>query len=73
MLGREINLPIDLLFGRPPNEQVEAVDDYVEMLEKRLENVYELARIGTRVASDRMKKRYDVCVSEETFEARDLV
>ena len=69
MFGREINLPIDLLFGRPPHEQVETV----ETLEKRLENVYDFARIRTRVASDRMKKRYDVRASEETFEAGDLV
>ena len=56
MFGREVNLPLDLLFGRPPNEKVKSLDDYVEMLEKRLENVYEFARIRTRVASDRMKK-----------------
>ena len=60
MFGREVNLPLDLLFGKPPNEKVKSVDDYVEMLEKRLENVYEFGRIRTRVASDRMKKRYDV-------------
>ena len=41
MFGREINLPIDLLFRRYPHEQVETVDDYVEKLEKRLENVYD--------------------------------
>ena len=56
MFGREVNLPLDLLFGKPPNEKVKSVDDYVEMLEKRLENVYEFARIRTRVANDRMKK-----------------
>ena len=56
MFGREVNLPLDLLFGRPPNKKVKSLDDYVEMLEKRLENVYEFARIRTRVASDRMKK-----------------
>ena len=73
MFGRELNLPIDLLFGRPPNERVESVDDYVETLEKRLENVYEFARIRTRVASDRMKKQYDVCASDDIFKAGDLV
>ena len=73
MFGREVNLPLDLLFGRPPNEKVKSVDDYVEMLEKRLENVYEFARIRTRVASDRMKRRYDVGASDDTFKAGDLV
>ena len=47
MFGCEVNLPLDLLFGRPPNGKVKSVDDYVEMLEKRLENVYEFARIRT--------------------------
>jgi transposase InsO family protein len=73
MFGRELNLPIDLLFGRPPNERVESIDDYVEALEKRLENVYEFARIRTRIASDRMKKRYDVCASDEVFKVGELV
>ena len=49
MFGRELDLPFYLLFGRPPNEKVKSVDDYVETLEKRLENVYEFARIRTRV------------------------
>ena len=73
MFGREVNLPLDLLFGRPPNEKVKSVDDYVEMLEKRLENVYEFARIRTRVASDRMRKRYDMGASDDTFKVGDLV
>ena len=73
MFGREVNLPLDLLFGRPPNEKVKSLDDYVEMLEKTLENVYEFARIRTRVASDRMKKRYEVGASDDTFKAGDLV
>ena len=66
MFGREVNLPLDLLFGRPPNEKVKSLDDYVEMLEKRLENVYEFARIRTRVASDRMKKNNTTWVHRMT-------
>ena len=34
MFGREVNLPLDLLFGRPPNEKVKSVDDYVDVGEK---------------------------------------
>ena len=49
MFGRELDLPLDLLFGRSANAKVKSVDNYVETLEKRLENVYKFARIRTRV------------------------
>lgn len=50
MFGREVNLPVDLLYGRPPGGQkFETVEDYVDQLWKRMENVHEYARMRIRV------------------------
>ena len=74
MFGREVNLPVDLLYGRPPDEQkFETVEDYVDQLRNRMENVHEYARMRIRIASDRMKRRYDVGSTRETFKFGDAV
>ena len=39
MMGREISLPIDLLFGNPPNESYSMFEtDYIQVLQGRLQN-----------------------------------
>ena len=74
MFGREVNLPVDLLYGRPPDEQkFETVEDYVDQLRNRMENVHEYARMRIRIASDRMKRRYDVGSTRKTFKCGDAV
>ena len=73
MFGRELNLPIDLLYGRPPREKVSNIDDYLSNLQRRMENVHEFARIRMRVASDKMKKRYDASATRIVFEPDELV
>ena len=58
---REIQLPVDLLFGCPPNEAVQ--DDcnvlYVIALRDQLQNVHEIAHDNMSEASQRQKKGYD--------------
>ena len=74
MFGREVNLPVDLLYGRPPDEhKFETVEDYVDQLRNRMKNVHEYARMRIRIASDRMKRRYDVGSTRETFKCGDAV
>ena len=74
MFGREVNVPIDLLFGRPPgSKETETVDHHVDQLETRMENVNEFARTRIRIASDRMKRRYDVGSTTEKFQCGDAV
>ena len=74
MFGREVNLPVDLLYGHPPDEQkFETVEDYVDQLRNRMEKVHEYARMRIRIASDRMKRRYDVGSTRETFNCGDAV
>ena len=59
MLGRDLRLPIDLLFGRPDQEPSSSISAYGESLEARLEQIHEFARDHLRLISDRMKERYD--------------
>lgn len=74
MFGRELNLPIDLLYGRPPIQQPPVdMDDYVSKLRKRLESTQEFARTRMRIASDRMKRRYDVGTTNDIFQPGDAV
>ena len=73
MFGRELNLPIDLLYGRPPSEKNMDTYDYVSNLKRRMANVHEFARIRMQVASDRMKRKYDIQASKDVFEVDELV
>ena len=74
MFGREVKFPIDLLYCRPPEPVLPStVDDYVSNLRGKLEEIHEFARIRMRVASDRMKLRYDVGTTKAVFSEGDAV
>ena len=60
MLGREVNLPIDLMFGRPEEEPAPTATDYANTLQNRLERVHNFARAHMQAKVDRMKQRYDL-------------
>ena len=59
MLGRELKLPIDLLFGRPEEEPVQAAVEYTRTLQERMERVHQFARTQSQEMSSKMKERYD--------------
>ena len=65
MLGRDLRLPIDLVFGRPEDEMPNTTTIFSEELGKRPEQVHEFARANLKVATDRMKERYD-SMAEDT-------
>ena len=44
MLGRELKMPIDLMFGRPEDEPPQTATNYASVLQERLERVHEFAR-----------------------------
>ena len=56
MLGRELKLPVDLIFGRPEEEILQTPVEYVLTLQERLERVHGFARAHLREMS---KDRYD--------------
>ena len=60
MFGREIELPIDLLYGEPPaDEENSTYNYYVESLQQKLWDLHEKARLEMINASNRQKKTYD--------------
>ena len=65
MLGWDLQLPIDLLFGHPEDETPTTTTIFSEELGKRLEQVHEFACANLKVATDSMKERYD-SMAEDT-------
>jgi RNase H-like domain found in reverse transcriptase/Reverse transcriptase (RNA-dependent DNA polymerase)/Integrase zinc binding domain/Integrase core domain/gag-polyprotein putative aspartyl protease len=72
IFGRELRLPVDLMFGHPVERPVQ-VDDYCSQLASRLEAIHNAARDRLRLESDRMKTRYDVRANSAGFQAGDYV
>ncbi len=44
MLGQNLKLPVDLLYGRPEEERTEHLTSYARELQQKLERVHEFAR-----------------------------
>jgi transposase InsO family protein len=58
VFGRELRLPSDLLFGAPPDKEHPTIDHAADLVD-RLHNIHNYARKHLKLASDRMKTRYD--------------
>ena len=59
MFGRDLKLPIDILYGRPETEHAQHTTSYALKLQDRLEKVHHFARQHLQVMSNRMKRHYD--------------
>ncbi|GFX93540.1 retrovirus-related Pol polyprotein from transposon 412 [Trichonephila clavipes] len=58
LFGRDLRLPADLLFSRPPDAPL-APEEYIEKLQARIEEMHHLPRERIGMASEKMKIRYD--------------
>ncbi|KAF8778512.1 Retrovirus-related Pol polyprotein like [Argiope bruennichi] len=72
LFGRELRLPCDLLFGRPPDVP-SSPEEYVHELQERLESVHEFARNRIDIATEKMKTRYDTRATGHEFHEGDKV
>ena len=61
MMGREQNLPLDIMFCSPPRHDARyaCATEYVEWLRRGIQKAHEYARAHTRVAASRQKRNYD--------------
>ena len=61
MQGREVMLPVDLLFGKPePKRDGVGMTEHAQKLRERLERVHKFAREHLKIStSDQQKKNYD--------------
>ncbi len=75
--GSEIRLPVDLLLGNPemtnPEMDRNYGSDYVTDLEQNILQIHEFARTRLNLASDAMKRNYDVKTSYTAYHEGDAV
>ncbi|CAG2252698.1 unnamed protein product [Mytilus edulis] len=75
MFGREIELPIDLIYG--PHPQTENITDcsneYLEKLQSNIFRVHNLARDKNDCSSDRQKRQYDHKINARKYSVGDVV
>ena len=74
MLGREVNLPIDVLYPKPANEDNHiTTSDYVTNMRTKMENCHALARECLGRSAERQKRNYDMRIAERKYNPTDLV
>ena len=73
LFGRQIKLPVDLMFGTPETEGITCQSQYVNDLRLRLENCYRMARENISLEQLRQKSQYDKKQAGSVFQIGDLV
>ena len=73
MLGREINMPADLMFGQGTTSVELDSNSYVRQLQDTLKNVHELDRAQLKTSQQRAKRDYDVHINERAYKKGDVV
>ena len=76
MLGRNLRLPADLVFGRPPGgypESLSSPEEYVNYLQDHFKMVHKFAQTNIQLASNRMKQYYDTRSDQTQFSRGEAV
>ena len=73
MLGREVNLPIDILYSRPSSQEPLESHEYVAQLRERMEHCLDMARDCLKKSAIRQKRDYDSRISENNYKPGQLV
>jgi len=58
MFGHQANVPLDIIYGKPPNEAQDYCN-YIVSLQKKLEGAYDDTRENSSKLAVRQKKLYD--------------
>ncbi|GFU01032.1 retrovirus-related Pol polyprotein from transposon 412 [Trichonephila clavipes] len=72
LFGRDLRLPADLMFSRPPDAPLVSAE-YIEKLQARMEEMHHLARERIGMASKKMKTRNDARATGHNFHEGDKV
>ena len=72
MLGREAELPVDLLYGTQPANRQDMFQ-YVTDMKQNLVGVHCSAREKMLKASDRQKRSYDHRTNQQSYNTGDMV
>ena len=76
MLGREVRLPAEIMFGIPGTEIEGAVNtygEYVEKLRDKMQKAHDVAREHIGSAAKRQKETYDVKRALHTYKVGDYI
>lgn len=73
MLGREIDLPVDIIYPPPPSGSKLPCDEYVAELQKKLRKVHEIARTSLLEAGQKQKRLYDRKINVYQYRKGDAV
>lgn len=73
MFGRDINLPVDLLYGKPPSENETTQIEYIDDTKRIMWEVHEHARENMSKASNRQKRQYDHRSNLSKYKSDDAV
>ena len=69
MFGREIRLPVDLLFSSPESDKGgEHVSEYARTLQEKINRVHRYAREHLNLESDRQKRKYNQRLNQRTYD-----
>ncbi|GFT37995.1 retrovirus-related Pol polyprotein from transposon 412 [Trichonephila clavipes] len=72
LFGRDVSLPADLLFSRPPDAPLEP-EERIDKLQAWMEEMHHLARERIGMASEKMMTRYDARATKHDFHEVDKV
>ncbi|GFX29661.1 retrovirus-related Pol polyprotein from transposon 412 [Trichonephila clavipes] len=72
LFGRNLRLPADLLFSRPPDAPL-VLEEYIEKPLAWMKEMHYLARKRIGKASEKMKTRYDTRATRHDFHKGDKV
>ena len=73
MFGREVQLPIDIMFGKPLGVTATSTSEYARALEQRLVAAYEHVREHLGIEQRRHKQLYDRKVEGKPYKEGDSV
>ncbi|KAK3084013.1 hypothetical protein FSP39_006719 [Pinctada imbricata] len=73
MLGRDVNMPVDLIFPGPEPSEKEDYEDYVNKLVVQIQSAHEIAREKLKSGQAIAKRDYDLKVHEHTYSVGDVV
>jgi hypothetical protein len=72
VFGRELRLPCDLLFGAPPDKERPTTEHAADLV-THIHDIHHYARQQLKMASDRMKTRYDKLANSAGYHEGDGV
>nr|XP_039270002.1 uncharacterized protein LOC120344757 [Styela clava] len=73
MLGREIEMPVDVMFGKPESSTHPCYTEFVEWFFCATEKAFLPARQHLNAAATRQKRNFDLGVKPLTFQRAELV